>query len=248
MLAILAATSAIGVSIGVVGIGGVFLIPLLVWFGIPLETAIGTSLVTFTAAAIVATLVYARHGTIDWRAAVLTSAGSLASGTAGAKLSTVLAPGIVTAAFAFFLVVSGVSALRLPRGTRTSGKSELSTAALVGCGVVTGIGSGLTGVGGNAILVPTMLMLGEAPSTAVAVSQPNAIFSAASGAVGHIVFGHADFRLAVALIAYCCAGVIAGALLHRHIGTDVLRRFIAVSVLVLAFYLVAKLAVSGQAL
>lgn len=248
MLAVFAATTALGVSIGIVGIGGVFLIPLLVWFGIPLETAIGTSLVTFTAAAIVATIVYARHGTIDWRAALLTSAGSLASGTAGAKLSVVLPPGIVTGAFAFFLVVTGVTALRLPRAASASRKSGLSTAALVGCGVVTGIGSGLTGVGGNAILVPMMLMLGEAPGTAVAVSQPNAIFSAASGAVGHVLFGHVDFRLAAALIVYCCAGVIAGAILHRHISTEVLRKFIAVSVLVLALYLVTKLAVSGRAL
>ena len=248
MLAVFSATTAIGVSIGVVGIGGVFLIPLLVWFGTPLETAIGTSLVTFTAAAIVATIVYARHGTIDWRAALLTSAGSLASGTAGAKLSTLLAPGIVTAAFAFFLVVTGVSALRLPRVTRASGKSGLSAASLVGCGVVTGLGSGLTGVGGNAILVPAMLMLGEAPGTAVAISQPNAIFSAASGALGHVLFGRVDFRLAALLIVYCCAGVVAGALLHRRIGTEVLRKFIAVSVLVLAFYLVTKLAMSGQAL
>ena len=42
---------AVGVSIGLVGIGGVFLIPLLVLLGgLSMQTAIGTALLTFVAA------------------------------------------------------------------------------------------------------------------------------------------------------------------------------------------------------
>ncbi|MGH7661014.1 MAG: sulfite exporter TauE/SafE family protein [Vulcanimicrobiaceae bacterium] len=248
MIAVFAGTGAIGVSIGIVGIGGVFLIPLLVWFGIPLETAIGTSLVTFTATAIVATIVYAWHGAIDWRAALITSAGSVVSGIAGAKISVMLPPAIVTACFAFFLFITGVSALRKPAGGEASGRRQFDAVTLLGCGIVAGIGSGLTGVGGPAVLVPVMLMLRAAPATAIAISQPNSIFSAASGAVGHIVFGHVDFRLAAALAIYCCAGVIAGSILHQRIGAERLRKFVGVSVLLLAFYLVVKLAASGEGL
>jgi uncharacterized membrane protein YfcA len=250
VLAVFAGTGAIGVSIGVVGIGGVFLIPLLVWFGIPLETAIGTSLVTFTASAIVATVVYAWHGAIDWRAALLTSAGSVVSGMAGAKLSVMLPASVVTACFAFFLVVTGVTALRRrpADGDASFGQRTFGAATLLGCGIVAGIGSGLTGVGGPAILVPVMLMLRASPATAIAISQPNSIFSAASGAIGHVLFGHVDFRLAAALAVYCCAGVIGGSILHQHIGADRLRKVVAAAVLVLAFYLVVKLAASGEGL
>jgi uncharacterized membrane protein YfcA len=98
VIAVLSGTGAIGVSIGLVGIGGVFLIPLLVWSGLPLETAIGTSLVTFTVTGVIATVIYAQGGAVDWRATLLTSAGSLVSGTLGAKLSTVLPGRIVTSA------------------------------------------------------------------------------------------------------------------------------------------------------
>ena len=249
MIAVFAGTGAIGVSIGVVGVGGVFLIPLLVWFGIPLETAIGTSLVTFTLAAVVATIVYAAHGAIDWRAALLTGAGSVAAGPVGAKLSVVLSPVIVTACFAFFLVVTGITALRPRRvADEQRGRRRFRPATLVACGVVAGLGSGLTGVGGPAVLVPVLLMLGAAPSLAVAISQPNAIFAAASGAIGHILFGHVDFRLAAGLAIYCCAGVVAGAMLHRHISAERLRKIIGVAVLALALYLVVKIASSGEGL
>jgi len=249
MLAVFAGTSAIGISIGIVGVGGVFLIPMLVWAGVPLETAIGTSLLTFFMAAIVATIVYALHGSIDWQASLLTGIGSLASGALGARLSVALPPNAVTACFAFFLIVTGITALSRSRlSVAAEHGRKLGPATLVACGVVAGLGSGLTGVGGPAVLVPVMLMLRAAPATAVAVSQPNAIFSSASGALGHILFGHVDARLAGMLAIFCCAGVIVGAILHQRTSADTLRKIVGVAVLALACYLVVKLIRSGQGL
>jgi uncharacterized membrane protein YfcA len=249
MIAVFAGTGAIGVSIGLVGIGGVFLIPLLVWSGLPLEKAIGTSLVTFTVTGVVATLIYAQGRTIDWHATLLTSAGSLLSGTLGAKLSTVLPARVVTACFAFFLLVSAFSALfgsrRLPGAER---RRRLGPAALFGCGIVAGIGSGLTGVGGPAVLVPLMLLLRASPATAVAISQPNSIVAAGSGALGHIVFGHVDFRLAALLAVFCGTGVVVGAIVHRHTSSERLRRVIGLAALVLALYLIGKLVGTGEGL
>lgn len=250
MLAVFAGAGAVGVSIGIVGIGGVFLIPLLVWFGIPLETAIGTSLVTFALTAIVATVVYAYHGSVDWKAAILTGVGSVASGAFGAKLSVMLPAKVVTGCFAFFLLVTAFTALGRSKlaALQGGGYRHLGPVMLIACGICAGIGSGLTGVGGPAILVPVMLMLRASPATAVAVSQPNAIFASASGAVGHVLFGHVDFRLAGLLSVFCCSGVVVGALIHQRVSAESLRKFVGVAVLALALYLIAKLAGSGQGL
>lgn len=248
MLTVLAGTGAIGVSIGIVGVGGVFLIPLLVAFGVPLETAIGTSLLTFFAAAIVGTIAYAFHGSIDWPAAFLTGAGSLGSGLLGAKLSIVLPANVVTAVFAFFLIVTGITALVRSDSPARAHRRVLGPVTLVVCGIVAGLGSGLTGVGGPAVLVPLMLMLRADPASAIAVSQPNAIFSSASGSLGHVLFGHVDFRLAGLLAVFCCAGVIAGALLHRRASALALRKFVGAAVLALACYLVVKLLWNGVGL
>lgn len=249
MVAVLAGTGAIGISIGLVGIGGVFLIPLLVWSGLPLQTAIGTSLVTFTVCGIVATIVYAAHGSIDWRAALLTGLGSLVSGGLGAKLSTILPDRIVTAIFACFLLFTGAFALL---GTRRFAaareRARLGPVLLVGCGLIAGIGSGLTGVGGPAVLVPLLLLAGASPATAVAVSQPNAIFASASGAAGHVIFGHVDFHLAQFLAVICAAGVVIGALTHQRVGAERLRAIIGVAVLVLGVWLIGKLVAAGEGL
>lgn len=249
MVAVFAGTGAIGISIGLVGIGGVFLIPLLVWFGLPLETAIGTSLMTFTVTGIIATAIYAAHGAIDWRAALLTAAGSVVSGVLSAKLSTVLPERVVTACFAFFLLVTGIFALLGPRLARARpAAGRLSATTLVACGVVAGIGSGLTGIGGNAVLVPLMLLLGASPAWAVAVSQPNSIFSSASGAAGHIAFGHVNFGLAAYLVVFGGLGVVIGAFVHRRVSADGLRALIGVAALLLAFWLIGKLVTVGEGL
>jgi uncharacterized membrane protein YfcA len=250
MVVVLAGTSVVGVSIGLVGIGGIFLIPLLVWWGLPLETAIGTSLVTFTIAGVVATIVYTLHGSIDWRAALITSAGSLASGAFGAKLSSMLPDRIVTACFAAFLLLTGLFALfgRRVFTHAAATPRRLSVVTLVVCGVLTGIGSGLTGVGGPALLVPLLLLAGASPAVAVAISQPNAIFSAASGATGHILLGHVDLHLAAYLSVFCAIGVVAGAIAYRYVSAERLRTIVGVAVLVLAIWLIGKLVVAGEAL
>lgn len=251
MIAVFAGAGAVGFSIGLVGIGGIFLIPLLVWWGLPLETAIGTSLVTFTVAGIVATIVYTMHGAIDWRAALITSAGSLSSGAFGAKLSSMLPDRAVTACFAAFLLLTGLFALFgrrvFDRNTGTSSR-RLGVVTLVVCGVLTGIGSGLTGVGGPALLVPLLLLAGASPAVAVAISQPNAIFSAASGATGHILLGHVDFHLAAYLSVFCAIGVVAGAIAYRYISAERLRTIVGVAVLALAVWLIGKLVVAGEGL
>jgi len=248
MLAVLAGTSVIGLAIGLVGIGGIFLIPLLVWSGLPLETVIGTSLLTFTVAGIVATIVYTLHGTIDWRAALLTGAGSLVSGAFGAKLGTMLPDRTVTACFAAFLLLTGLFALFGRRLFAHPGSRNLSATTLVLCGVVVGVGSGLTGVGGAALLVPLLLLAGLSPAVAVAISQPNTIFASASGAAGHILFGHVDFRLSAYLAVFCGLGVVAGAMIYRRVSADHLRTLVGVAVLILAAWLIGKLLVAGEAM
>lgn len=249
MVAVWAGTLAIGVSVGIVGVGGVFLIPALVAVGVPLETAIGTSLLTFVAAAIVATILYALHGRIDWKATLVTSAGSIVSGVLGAKVSVALPSTVVTACFALFLTVTGIAALaRADARTACGSGRKLGPVALLVCGILAGFSSGLTGIGGNAVLVPLMLMLHAEPAAAIAISQPNAIFSSASGALGHVLFGHVDVRLAAMFAIFCCTGVIIGSVLHRRASAAMLRRIVGVAVLALASYLMIKLVLSGEGL
>lgn len=233
----------VGLFIGLVGIGGVFLPPLLVASGSTLESAIGTSLLTFALSGIVATVIYGRRGGIDWRGALLTSAGSIVGGLLGARLGQYLPSTVVLACFTAFLLFAGVSALakRRDAGVRADGDVRLNSWVLLACGLFVGVGSGLTGVGGPAILVPLLLVLRVPVSVAVGISQPNQIAASAAGAVGHLLFGHLDLHLALILGAVTAAGVAAGSILHTRFHTDVLRRVVALMAIALGIWLTGQI-------
>ncbi len=207
--------------------------------GYRLEDAIGTSLVTFTVAGIIATVIYGRRSAIDWRSAALTSAGSIIGGPIGAKLSVWLPERIVSGCFAAFLLLTGVTTLwrRSSPEFEDSDAPQIGSFALIACGISVGVGSGLTGIGGPAILVPLLLLLRLPSSVAVGISQPNAIAASASGAVGHLIFGRIDVPLAVFLSLVAGAGVAVGSVIHKRIAAESLRKIVGTACVVLGLWL-----------
>ena len=236
----------IGGAMGLVGVGGIFLIPLLVAVeGLSIQQAVGTSLVTFIVTGLVGAALYAAHGRVDWRMALLTSLGSLVTGPLGAAISVSLPQAAVKLVFALFLLVVGANALapRLltrPVVAQTDASSQaparLGTLTLLACGLVVGFGSGLIGVGGPAILVPLLLLLGLPVPIAVGVSQVNQVVAAASGAAGHLALGSVDLALAASLTVFEVAGVCVGALVSRHVGACGLKAAVGVLCLAVAMW------------
>lgn len=224
----------VGTSIGLVGIGGIFLIPLLVAVqAISIHEAIATALITFVFAGLFGTAAHAAQGNINWRMALLTSASSLALGPVGAWVSVSLPETVVKLIFAAFLLFVGVHTLwqevsRHPAGRTERRPDQFSSIVLLGCGALVGFGSGLTGVGGPAILVPLLVALGIPVRLAVGVSQVNQIAAAGSGAAGHLLFGQVDLQLAAAVTVFEVAGVVLGAQIGRRLSSNALRPVVAV--------------------
>lgn len=218
------------------------MIPLLAANGMRLEEAIGTSLLTFTATGVIATALYGMRGGIDWRSAALTSAGSLAGGPFGARLGVWLPEIVVAALFAAFLLFTGVTAFVRPPAVAGTPKRRHGWPILVAAGILVGLGSGLTGVGGPAILVPLLLFLEVPAGMAVGISQPNQIAASAGGALGHLLFGHVDVPLAGLLSVVTGCGVAAGAIVHRSVPAGTLRKIVGAACVVLGLWLAFGLA------
>ena len=88
-----AATVAIGVLIGSVGIGGVLLVPMLVYFGgIEIHAAIAAAMFAYLFSGAVGAAIYGRRGSIRWRSAAWLCAGAAPAAFAGAAAVSV-APG-----------------------------------------------------------------------------------------------------------------------------------------------------------
>lgn len=149
----------------------------------------------------------------------------------------------MSACFVAFLLAIGVTTLLRRDVVEIPGtmRREIGWPALVACGAAVGIGSGLTGVGGPAILVPLLLLLKFPASVAIGISQPNSIVASASGALGHLLFGRIDFVLAAFLSVAAGGGVALGAAIHRRVSGESLRKIVAAGCIVLSLWLGSQL-------
>lgn len=103
---------AVGAFSGFFGIGGGFLIVpgLILATGMPLTSAIGTSLVAITAFGAATAASYAWSGLVDWPLASLFVLGGLAGGVVGVRAGQVLAESkrTLNIVFASLVIVVGV--------------------------------------------------------------------------------------------------------------------------------------------
>ena len=130
LLALMALGLASGLLIGCIGIGGVILVPALVFVGgIPIQRAIPAALLAYIVSAVVATVIYAREKSIHWNmaawlciaAAPAAFAGAWAVKNANARLLEVLI-GVLT-------TVSGINSLR-PAHRRVRKETHSHTAVV----------------------------------------------------------------------------------------------------------------------
>ena len=99
-------------------------------------------------------------------------------------------------------------------------------AALIG--LVSGVASGLFGVGGGIVMVPAMVLLLSPPirdiKQAIGTSLVVIIPTALMGSYKHFTQGNVEWRTAVALTPLAIAGSYLGAWLTTHIPADNLKR------------------------
>jgi len=87
--------------------------------------------------------------------------------------------------------------------------------AILGLGVVTGILSGLFGVGGGFLMTPLLIFMGISPSVSVATSANQIIASSVSGFMTHWRRGNVDFKMGWFLLGGGVIGSTLGVALFR---------------------------------
>lgn len=217
----------VGLLIGTVGVGGVLMVAFLALFGgLSIHQAAATSLFTFLFTGLLATWLYQRRGSIDWRIATPVCAGALIFGFLGAIAAAHVDPRPLSIIIALLIVAAGIYIFIPqrpsvhPRDGR--GWREQTLRTLVGA--ASGFGSGFSGAGGPVFSVPMMVILGYVPLTAVATSQVLQIIAATSGSLGNWRHGFIDFRIAALVIVFELAGLIVGVRLAHVASALALRR------------------------
>jgi uncharacterized membrane protein YfcA len=109
--------------------------------------------------------------------------------------------------------------------------ADLAAAAL---GLAAGVVSGLLGVGGGILFVPTLLALGLSQRSAEATSLLAILPTAAVGAWRQHRYGNVRWRDALVLGGASVAGVLGGVLLAESLPEHALRRLFAVLMILVA--------------
>lgn len=192
---------AAGLLSGMFGIGGgTIIVPALVlWLGMPQKLASGTSVAAILPTAVVGAISYGIQGNIDWIAALCLAIGIVLGAQLGTYLLARLPVGIIQWIFMGFLVVVIVSLwLIVPQREDQIAISWLTGSLLVATGFLTGVISGVLGVGGGIIVVPLLMFAFgsndlEAKGSSLVMMIPGSI----SGTFGNMRRKNVDLRSAL---------------------------------------------------
>ena len=227
-----------GLMIGCIGIGGVILVPALVFLAdIPIEVAIPAAMLAYILSGLVATTVFARNKTIHWGMAVGLCIGATPAAFAGAWAVSVFDRVLLEACLGLLTFFSGLNSLRTQKIVEVA-DTRVSNRVLLTVGGVTGFLSSLTGTGGPLVLVPIMISMSVPVLTAVGLSQAIQLPIAIAATVGNVLYGKLDLTLGGVLAASLTVGSWYGAKLAHAVPRATLRGIVsAVLVLIGAFIL-----------
>lgn len=258
MLAAIPLGLAIGLAVGLLGGGGsVLAVPVLVYvLGQGVEEATTASLMIVAAGALAGGVGHARAGRVCWRhAGTFTAAalpgilvGTVVGNAAGGRLLLVVFAVVMLAAAGATWRRAGQEEPAAAEGWEPgSACPPLRMPRDLVAGAAVGFLTGLLGVGGGFLIVPT-LAVALAFTMRTAVGTSLAIITATSvlGLVTHLLAGRTvDAGLTASMSLACVAGALAGATLSGRVPQRTLGRGFALLVVAVATYLVVSVSLLG---
>lgn len=217
----------VGVFVGCVGIGGVLLVPGLVYLlGMDVQIAIATCMFSYLFSGAAGAVEYARRGSIRWSMALWLCVGAMPGAYLGAAAVSIVSAHWLETIIAVLVLFSGIYAL----GQRVPERSCADRAGAGHLGIVgglTGFGSALSGTGGPLMLIPMLAWMKLPLLTVVGLSQVIQLPIAALASVGNFQLGEVDVGMSLAIAVLLVLGVLAGARLAHRLPAGLLKRIVA---------------------
>ena len=239
-LIILALGLAVGILVGLLGIGGgVVLVPAMVYLlHYDQHLAQGTSLfILLPPIGLGALLQYWKSGQVDLRAGIYCAVGFLLGGYGGGRIAVPMASRHLQGVFGCFLVLSAVLLWRKTRETlapvsapsQATSHSLLRSLGIFLIAVFCGVAAGMVGIGGGVLLVPLLgLLFGfgqhRAQGTSlVALIPPTGLL----GFLAYAQAGYVSWTTGLLLVPGVFVGGILGGKLARRLNSVRMRQVFA---------------------
>jgi hypothetical protein len=189
---------ATGVLAGLLGVGGgIIMVPALVAVGFNRHRATASSLAAILLIAVAGAVAFGVAGDVDIPTGVFLGLGGLLGSTVGAHWMNRLSGRSLARIFGVVLLVAGIR-MTIGGGVAEGGFEPapiISFGLELLIGALTGILSGLAGIGGGIVMIPAMvLLLGIDQHTAEGTSLVAMLFTAAAGTRVNVTNHHVDWR------------------------------------------------------
>ena len=240
----------VGVLIGGVGVGGILMVPALIYLaGINVHTAIACCLFSYAFNGLVGAWLYARQGSIRWSSGIWLGGGAIPGAWIGATLVHKIASEwvvLIIAAFVIFAAVHSILNEPVKSGQQQPGTESLikmrfeMPPGLLTIGLITGFGSALSGSGGPLILVPLLVWLKWPVLTAVGLGQLIQIPISMSADVANFQADIIDLPLALAIAFSMSTGVLLGARIAHRQPASLLRSAVNAALLFTAGWMILQ--------
>lgn len=212
--------------------GGIVAMPLMVvLLKLTQHKAVATSLVMVVFTGLAGALVYATQGNVDWVAAMLIIPTAMITANYGARFANRLPEWKLKRVFGWYLVFVALLLLFKPYIPHVEEplKGWMQVFPLLLTGAAAGFASGLLGVGGGTITVPTMVLLvGLEQHTAQGTSLLAMIPSAMVGSYAHYRHGNLAQEFVPGLVVGILLGALVGGLAANQLPEFWLRLVFAV--------------------
>lgn len=232
----------LGLLLGLTGAGGSLVaLPLLLSLHLPLRDAIGVSLGAVAMSALIGAIPRARLGQVAWRPALLLALTGLPGNALGQWLGRFVPETALVAAFCLLVLWSAWRLWRSSGQPAHESRGPLRPAVLLAIGMGVGILSGLMGVGGGFLIVPTLLWFSPLPLLS-AMATSMAVIALVSGGGFLIYLGGANPPLPLlgGLAMGGAIGVLSGNLLAQRLNSSLLQRLFALMLVVVSLSLAAQ--------
>ena len=238
----------VGTLVGMTGVGGgALMTPLLILvFGIPATTAVGTDLAYAFITKIFASVSYIRRGQVNFPYIRWLIVGSVPASLFAVMwlLPRLTESGVDPESFVthllgiMLLVVGTVNVLehwffsgqlrdsRLIRNRHV--QKRFKEPILVFGGVLIGLGVGLTSVGSGSVLMAVLLLVSELPILVlIGTDIVHATILLGAAGMAHWVSGNVDWMIVLSLLVGSVPGVYFGSRMAQHVPTGPLRLALA---------------------
>ena len=224
-----------GILSGLLGVGGGFiLVPAMVYLiGLSQHEAHGTSLAVMMFIVILGAVTYGSNGQVDWLVAVELAIGGVFGAMIGARLCSRIHAKHLRRYFGLLLILVAVRMIwdvvssasgNAPVNGQMVSAYGIGAVAVLGLGLLTGILSGLMGVGGGIIMVPALVyLMGLGQKMAQGISLAVIIPVSISGTVIHSRHGNVRTDVWYWLALGGVAGGLLGARLAQILPNEALR-------------------------